>query len=496
MTDRPAGWLRRLGNRVPRGLRVRLTAACALIAAVLTGVGSLVFLLTLQTGVRSNLDDELNARLAVLVSGLRENQPTGLTPLLSPHGADNPDSLSAYRGPDGVLLSVGGGRVRQLNLPAALLQAAPGTAARATIGHDAQRMRLVAEPVQRPDGVWLAIAGTNIHDTDDVVHDVAKALVIVAPLIVILSAIGSWLLAGAALRPVERLRRDASRLAAAPQRGRLEVPATGDELAALADTLNEMLERLQRSLARQQEFVADAGHELRTPLAVLRMELDLASRPGRSREELADAVEHAAAEASRLSELADALLFLARADGGAALVRPEPTALAPLMGAAVRAIRARADLTGVSVLLDVDDTLAAEVDPSAVRRAVDNLLANAVEHTPAGRAVLVTAGPSLDRRSVVIDVDDEGPGFPPEFLPHAFERFQRADAARSHESGQLGAGLGLSIVAEVAAAHGGSAGVSNRPDGGARARLTLPGLIPDNSPLPSTTVSSPSSPTR
>lgn len=496
MTDRKAGWLRRLGDWMPRGLRVRLTAACALIAAVLTGVGSLVFLLTLQTGVRSNLDSQLGARLAVLVSGVRGSEPTGLTVLLSPHGSDNPDSVSAYRRPDGVLLSVGGGRVRQLNLPAALLRTAPGHTAKATIDHDSRRMRLVAEAVQRPDGVWLAIAGTNLHDTDDVVHDVAHALVIVAPLIVILAAIGSWLLAGAALRPVERLRRDASELAAAPQRGRLQVPATGDELAALAATLNELLERLQRSLARQQEFVADAGHELRTPLAVLRMELDLAGRPGRSREELADAVEHAAGEAARLSDLADAMLFLARADGGAALIRPEPTALAPLLGSAVRAIRTRADLAGVSVLLDLDDELAAEVDPSAVRRAVDNLLANAVEHTPPGRAVLLTARPSLDRHSVVIDVDDEGTGFPPEFLPRAFERFQRADAARTHASGQLGAGLGLAIVAEVAAAHGGTAGVSNRPDGGARARLTLPGLISDSSPLPKTTVSSPSAPIR
>jgi signal transduction histidine kinase len=91
----------------------------------------------------------------------------------------------------------------------------------------------------------------------------------------------------------------------------------------------------------------------------------------------------------------------------------------------------------------------------------------------------------------VIDVDDEGSGFPPDFLPHAFERFQRADAARSHASGQLGAGLGLAIVAEVAAAHGGTAGVSNRPSGGARARLILPGLIPDNSPLPQSAASSP-----
>jgi two-component system, OmpR family, sensor kinase len=485
---------RRLGSWMPRGLRIRLTAVCALIAAVLTVVGSAVFLLTLQSGVRSNLDNDLDARLAVLVSELRQagpTGPTGLSPLLSPQASDRPDSLSAFRRPDGSLLSVSGGQARGLALPEELVRTAPGSTARVTIGHGERKLRLVAEPVRRGNGVWLAIAGTNVHDTDDVVHDVAKALLVVAPLIVVLAAIGSWMLAGAALRPVERLRRDASALATAPQSGRLQVPATGDELASLADTLNELLERLQRSLARQQEFVADAGHELRTPLAVLRMELDLASRPGRSREELADAVQHAAAEAARLSDLADAMLFLARADGGAALIRTEPTSLVPLLSSAARAIRARADLAGVSLFLDVDDDLAADIDPSAVRRAVDNLLANAVEHTPAGRAVLVSAASSEDRRSVVIDVDDEGTGFPPAFLPQAFERFQRADAARSHASGQLGAGLGLAIVAEVAAAHGGTAGVSNRPSGGARARLILPGLIRDSSPLSQSAASSP-----
>ena len=151
MRLRLTSWLRRLDARMPRGLRVRLTAACALIALVLTVVGSAVFLVTLRSGVRSNLDSELDARLAVLASSLRESQPTGLTPLISPHVSDTPDSISAFKRPDGLLLSVGGGKVRQLDLPAGFLRAASNGTARATVGHDNQRMRLVAQPVRAVD---------------------------------------------------------------------------------------------------------------------------------------------------------------------------------------------------------------------------------------------------------------------------------------------------------------------------------------------------------
>ena len=478
----PAQWRERL----PRGVRVRLTVMYALAAVVLTLLGSGLGLLSLQIGVRSNLDNDLNARLAVLVSGLREAGPTGLEQLIDPSvREDVPASISAYRRPDGTLLTVTGTRLRALHVPASFLQQRPGQIARVTIGHDQQRLRLVAEGVRRPDGVWVAIAGTSVHQTDEVVHDVAHAMILAAPLIVILTAIGTWLLAGAALRPVDRMRGDAAALAVAPERGRLQVPGTRDELAALATTLNELLERLQRSLARQQEFVADAGHELRTPLAVLRMELELAARPGRSREELVDALGHAEAEAARLSELADAMLFLARADGGAALVRPEPTELGPLLAAAARSVRAKADLAGVELDTDLEE-LTAPVDATAVRRAVDNLLSNAIEHSPPGGTVRLTTARSADGRAAVIAVEDEGPGFPAGFLPHAFERFQRADAARSHSTGHLGAGLGLAIVAEVAAAHGGTADVGNRPGGGAYARIVLPNPLSETSPQPTT----------
>jgi signal transduction histidine kinase len=240
---------------------------------------------------------------------------------------------------------------------------------------------------------------------------------------------------------------------------------------------------LRRSLARQRSLVSDAGHELRTPLAVLRTELELADRPGRSREELAEAVGHAAVEADRLSQLADDLLFLARADEGEPLVKPQPTDVAVLLTSAARTFRSRAEELGVVLTVDVPDELPALADPAALRRAIDNVLSNALEHSRAGGEIRLTAvasGP-LDGHSggpLLVSVTDTGPGFPDDFLPHAFERFRRADAARRHGTGHAGTGLGLAIVAEVAAAHGGQARAGNRAGGGASVELELPILPP------------------
>ncbi len=285
-------------------------------------------------------------------------------------------------------------------------------------------------------------------------------------MLVLLVAAGAWGLAGAALRPVERMRRDAAAHGGTGGE-RLAVPPTGDELARLAVTLNELLGRLGSSLARQQDLVADAGHELRTPLAVLRTELELASRPGRSQEELAEAVEHAAHEVNRLSQLAEDLLFLARADGSGPLVRPLPTDLAGVLHSAIRSARAHADLVGVTLSVDVAPELTAVIDAGAVRRAIDNLLANAVEYAAGGPGqpqVRLSAAYGNDLHTLRITVEDTGPGFPADFLPHAFDRFRRADPARTHHYGQRGAGLGLAVVREIAEAHGGRAEASNLPE--------------------------------
>jgi signal transduction histidine kinase len=250
------------------------------------------------------------------------------------------------------------------------------------------------------------------------------------------------------------------------------VPRTRDELAALAGTMNDLLGRLRHALARQQEFVADASHELRTPLAVLGAELELAARPGRSRDDLVRAVASAEDEVARLTRLTNDLLMLARSDEGKLPVRPAPTGVRDLLErSAARA--AVPDAARASCVVLAPRDLVATLDADRVRQAVDNLIDNALRFAPPGSRVTV-AGRAVGS-NLVIEVADTGPGFPADYLQHAFERFRRPDAGRARSDG--GAGLGLAIVAAVAAAHGGVATAGNGQSGGAIVALELPGAV-------------------
>jgi hypothetical protein len=276
---------------------------------------------------------------------------------------------------------------------------------------------------------------------------------------------------------VERLRRQVAAISEGggevPDAGVtvVEVPSTRDEVAALAGTMNDLLGRQQRALARQRAFVADASHELRNPLAVLQGELELAVRPGRSLPELTAAVRDAKAEAERLSRLTGDLLLLARSDEDRLSLRLERTDIGALLTASAGLAGSRLAVAGLSCRVDVPSGTYADVDPDRIRQAVDNLIGNALRFAPRGSVIVLTArpaGPDLD-----IEVSDDGPGFPAGFLPRAFERFARPDSGRSRGDG--GTGLGLAIVRAIAAAHGGVATAGNKPGGGAVVRLRLPG---------------------
>jgi two-component system, OmpR family, sensor kinase len=265
------------------------------------------------------------------------------------------------------------------------------------------------------------------------------------------------------------MRAGAAALGAADTEARLPVPATGDELQALGITLNDLLDRLHRSLSAQRDFIADAGHELRTPLAIMSAELELAARPGRSPEELRSALHSARVETARLAELAEDLLLLAttpyRAD--------EPVDLTDLLTEATAARAGAAHRAGIELSCHATGPCPTRGDNRGLRRAVDNLLTNALGHTPPGGRVHVSLTRTDDR--VNVDVVDTGAGFPPQFLPHAFTRFRRGDPARTNTSGPAGTGLGLAIVAAIAEQHHGHATAANNdPPPGARVTITLP----------------------
>jgi signal transduction histidine kinase len=319
-----------------------------------------------------------------------------------------------------------------------------------------------------------AIAVVGVSTEDQVLAPLGAQTMVVAiggVIFVVIGGLGAYWLAAAALSPVERMRREVAALSASESQAGVQLPRTRDELAALAGTMNDLLARMHEALARQRAFVADASHELRTPLAVLGAELELAGRPGRSREELVQATTSAEEEVARLTRLTNDLLILARSDEGMLPVRPAPTLVRDLLERS--ADRAAGHEARAAVVVDADPALVATLDQDRIRQAVDNLVDNGLRFAPAGSQVSITA--MAQGADLVIEVADEGPGFPARFLPDAFQRFRRPDEGRARPSG--GAGLGLAIVAAIAAAHGGSASARNGSPSGAIVRLDLPGTV-------------------
>jgi len=257
----------------------------------------------------------------------------------------------------------------------------------------------------------------------------------------------------------------------------LRVPRTRDEIARLAETFNVVLARMHAAVAHEQALVADAGHELRTPLTVLKGELELARRPQRTAVELAAAVEVAAEETDRLVRLTDDLLLLSRDEARARVA--EPVEVVAVARSAVEAAEAAAHRRGVRIDLDADGPASCLGDRDGLRRAIDNLLSNAVRHAPHGSTVTLAVGSGAGE--LRLTVSDEGTGFPPDFLPLAFDRFTRADDARGREdgTGTAGTGLGLAIVRSIMTRHGGRATAGNRPGGGAEVTLSWPATNPN-----------------
>ncbi|MDQ2942671.1 MAG: ATP-binding protein [Candidatus Dormibacteraeota bacterium] len=310
----------------------------------------------------------------------------------------------------------------------------------------------------------IVVVGATLGDVTEAIQRFLLVMATIGPLAVLLTAGAGWLLATAALRPVERMRGEAAAVSASEPTRRLPVPQTGDELARLATTLNAMLDRLQEALEREHRFVDDASHELRTPLATLRAGIDLALTRRRDIPELEAALRSAQEDVQRLQRLADDLLLLARTRGGRIPVHRVETSLGALATRSVRYVEGQAAAAGVTIDVEPSHETVA-VDPDRMEQALRNLLENAIRYTPPGGVVRISAR-RLPRFARFV-VADNGPGFRADVLSKAFEPFTRGEAETARPTG---AGLGLSIVRAVAEAHGGSASAENTPDG---ARVTL-----------------------
>jgi heavy metal sensor kinase len=447
-------------------IRTRLTLVSAVLMGAVLAASAAFLYLRLRADLLHAVDAGLRSRAEALLGSVESPGALGQgTELIE---AD--EAFAQVLGPDGEVIESSSGLTDRPLLGEAALAGVEGPRFVDRVVPTVEEpvsARLLAVPAS---DARVLVVGASLDDQNEALARLAILLAVGGPLALALATAVGWLVAGSALRPVERMRAEAAAITASEPGRRLHTPGTGDEVARLGETLNEMLDRLERALERERRFVDEASHELRTPLANLRTELDLALRRSRSAEELEAALRSAAEDTDRLARLAEDLLVMARADRGRLPVRLEPVDLAPLVASAIETFGPRAANRGVAVEARVPDDLRGSVDPLRVRQVIGNLLDNALRHTPPGGRVTVEA--AREDGFLSLEVRDTGEGFPDTFLPRAFEPFARPDASRSRMDG--GAGLGLAIVRAVAEAHGGEAEARNRPEGGAVVTVRIP----------------------
>ena len=293
------------------------------------------------------------------------------------------------------------------------------------------------------------------------VETFGRVISIVVPVLVALIALSTWLVVGRALRPVEAIRSRVAQIGARELDQRVPDPGTGDEVGRLATTMNRMLDRLQRSSQRQRRFVSDASHELRSPLASLRTQLEVAlAHPERA--EWPAVAAGVLEEGGRMERLVDDLLSLARADEGAALVHTEEVDLGEMIAAEAERVE------GLAVDTSAVAPVVVRGDAQSLRRAVRNLLDNARRHAASRIVLRVT----LEGDEVLAVVEDDGSGIPEAEREQVFERFARLEESRDRDAG--GTGLGLAVVREIVQAHGGTVVAEAGEEGGARLVVRLP----------------------
>jgi len=449
----------RLLGRLPIEFRLALAFA-AVMAVVLAATGAFVYL-RLASELDETIDRGLESRAGEVVAFLREEGPPAVA------DADAEESFTQILDADGRVVAATSGLPDGSLLTTAELEQArdePLSLEREVGGEVDEPARLLATPVTG-DEELVAVVGASLEDRDEALDDLAGLLVTGGAVALTLASLAGLGVAASALRPVEAMRREAAGVSIARPGRRLPVPPTRDKIARLGETLNEMLARQEAAFAREQAFVSDASHELRTPLATLKAELEVALLADATIEETRASLASAAEETDRLAQLAEDLLVIARADQGRLPVKLQPVQVAPLFADVFERFRRRLEERGRAGAIDAPEELWVTADPLRLEQALGNMTDNALRH--GAGAVTLRATRAGDRAE--LHVTDAGPGFPPDLLPRAFDRFTRGDESRTGD----GTGLGLAIVDVIARAQGGTVGARTQPEGGADVWLEL-----------------------
>lgn len=455
-------------------IRARLTVwYVALLALVLAAIG-VYLVVQLRSGLVEGVDHELETRAAQISLGLQpgcegEFQDVSDASLVGlPQGESGAQLVS----PTGAVLESSGDPAAERPLldGAQLASVLGGETLRATSrpGPDGEPFRLLAVNLPSSTCPGVVVVATSLDETQRSVRQLAVLLGLAGPVALLVAGLGGWWLARRALAPVTAMTREAETIGIERLDERIEVPPSADELQHLAVTLNAMLDRLERGVEDKRRFAADASHELRTPLAVMRSELDVSLRDPDLTSSARAALESAQEEVERMREIVENLLTLARADDGTLdLLRGEAD-LRELAAAVVDATTPLARVAGVHLEVD-GPPVRCSVDRARIEQVLTNLVSNAVRFSPEHGLVGIECW--IRRGEAGCTVTDEGPGVPPEMGGRIFERFVRADPARTSDGGS---GLGLAISREIVEAHGGRIWVDLRPGAGGSFSFAVP----------------------
>ncbi len=324
----------------------------------------------------------------------------------------------------------------------------------------------------RPE--FVLRVGCSMAEIDEDVLRLTEMILVAAAVIVVVAPLSGYFLAGRATRPLDTILRTTARLRPDRLVERLPLRGSGDELDRLSATINGLLDRLADHLARQRDFVANAAHELRSPLAAMRTSLEVALDHDRSPEEYRELLADVVEECTGLGKLVNQLLLLAEGDAGLLQAGGGSARLDRLAARSVEMFQGIAEQRGVELRADELAPAAVRGNEAHLRQVMHNLIDNALKFTPAGGRVLVTVSARPGTGQAVLRVRDTGVGVAPEDLPHVFERFYRADKARSREQPTGGSGLGLSICQAIVTAYGGHLGVESKLGHGTAVTAVLP----------------------
>ena len=440
-------------------VRARMTVLATLVVVIAVGIATVAFVLVLRHSLERAGDDVAKTR----VQDLAALAATGsLPPTLT---VPNDEDLAQVVNASGTVLAGSVGHTERAITTFAPMTDHPVVRTLRNVPDDNEfeDFRVWAQRAGAPGGPVLVYAGTSLESVDETIAAVRRVLVLVVPPLLALLGFASWILVGRALRPVEAIRAEVADISGRALDRRVPVPPSRDEVSRLASTMNEMLDRLQAASERQRKFVADASHELQSPIAALRTQLEVALAQPASTDWAATSSD-LLAESRHMERLVRDLLFLARSDGDESVRLIEPVDLDDIVLEEATRLRSTArvdvDASGVSAapLLGNRDELT---------RLVRNLLENAEHHAESRIHIRLSA---VDHEIYLV-VEDDGPGVPPAERERIFQRFTRLDEARSRHNG--GMGLGLAIVKEIAERHGGGVCIEDATQG-ARFAVRLP----------------------